>query len=186
MSQILYDPLKINVTITFTQNVFIKNIIYQAWTFGYDIVGYPEELNIYCSLEPGRNANLTLVDTIISNATKEKVVFILSERIECIQLNLEWKKIHNITSYSGVGAATEIIFLDPDMPIYKTSVNDTNKTDYSQLNFSENYENINNPKQLTEDLNKYKNKDYRKGRNYDIMNGKLKYTPKKRFLQKKE
>ena len=56
-TSIIYNPLKIiNITFTFTKTVFIKNMIYKAWSFANSKgVGYPDELNIYYSLQIGTN-----------------------------------------------------------------------------------------------------------------------------------
>ena len=45
----VYNPLKIiNITVIFTKTVFIKNMVYQAWSLGNNKgIGYPEELVIY-------------------------------------------------------------------------------------------------------------------------------------------
>ena len=57
---ITYNPLKIiNITVTFTKTVFIKNMIYQAFSTGNNKgIGYPEELVIYYSSQTGTNLNL--------------------------------------------------------------------------------------------------------------------------------
>ena len=48
-------------------------MIYQAYSSGINIgIGYPEELNIYYSLQTGKNAKFTLIDNIKSIATDKK------------------------------------------------------------------------------------------------------------------
>ena len=47
---ITYNPLKINLTFTFSDDVTIGKMIYQVYSMGNLLpIGYPEELNIYYS-----------------------------------------------------------------------------------------------------------------------------------------
>ena len=57
-------------------------MIYQAKPAGTSLVlGYPEELNVYYSLQAGSNAKFTLADNIKTNATNQKVVLYFSFNI---------------------------------------------------------------------------------------------------------
>ena len=183
---IVYNPLKIiNITVTFTKTVFIKNMVYQAWSLGNNKgIGYPEELVIYYSLQSGTNAKFTQIDTISSKATDQKVYFIFSKIIECRQIMIEWKKIHNAGAYPNKASAHEIIFLYPEYGyIDNTLLNAFDSSDYTQLTLSQSYKNK-NQNQMLQDLNKYQYNDYMKeyiARIIDIINGKLKYDPKREF-----
>ena len=65
-------------------------MIYQAYsTSSYLGLGYPEELNVYYSLQTGTNAKFTLVDNIKTTKTDKKVVFTFTKILECYQINLE-------------------------------------------------------------------------------------------------
>ena len=183
---IVYNPLKIiNITVTFTKTVFIKNMVYQAWSLGNNKgIGYPEELVIYYSLQTGTNAKFTQIDTISSKATDQKVYFIFSKIIECRQIMIEWKKIHNTNDYPNKASACDIIFLYPEYGnIDNTLLNAFDSTDYTQLTLSQSYKNKNQTKML-QDSKKYQYNDYMKEyitRIVNILNGKLKYDPKREF-----
>ena len=183
---IVYNPLKIiNITVTFTKTVFIKNMIYQARSVGNSKgIGYPEELVIYYSLQTGTNAKFTQIDTISSKATDQKVYFAFSKIIECRQIMIEWKKIHNTNDYPNKASACDIIFLYPEYGnIDNTLLNAFDSTDYTQLTLSQSYKNKNQTKML-QDSKKYQYNDYMKEyitRIVNILNGKLKYDPKREF-----
>ena len=54
-----------------------------------------------------------------------------------MQINLEWKKIHNTTSFKGRATANEIIFLYPETQYINSSlINAFDKSDFRQLTLS--------------------------------------------------
>ena len=182
---IIYDPLKINITISFVKKVFIKSMIYQAFSSGNNLgIGYPEELNLYYSLETGNNAKFRLVDYTKSVATDKKVAFIFSKTIECKQINLEWKTIHSTSSYKNRATAKEIIFLYPETSnINNTIVNAFDKNDYKELTLDKNF-NKNDINNMIKDLSLYGYNSYMKNRIQrilDILNGVLTYNSKREF-----
>ena len=184
---VIYNSLKINITISFTKKVFIKSMIYQAWSKGSSLgIGYPEELNVYYSLQNGNNAKFTLADYTKSTATDKKVVFTFPKIIECNQINLEWKKIHATTSYKNKASVNDIIFLYPETNyINSTLINAFDKTDYRQLTINQNYKNFNKYKTyIDKDLSLYGYNDDIKiyiNRINDILNGFLRYDSKREF-----
>ena len=160
-------------------------MIYQARSVGNSKgIGYPEELVIYYSLQTGTNAKFTQIDTISSKATDQKVYFAFSKIIECRQIMIEWKKIHNTNDYPNKASACDIIFLYPEYGnIDNTLLNAFDSTDYTQLTLSQSYKNKNQTKML-QDSKKYQYNDYMKEyitRIVNILNGKLKYDPKREF-----
>ena len=184
---VTYNSLKVNVTITFTKKVFIKNMIYQSFSAGTKSIGYPEELNVYYSLQTGSNAKFTLADNIKTSATTQKVVFTFTKILECYQICLEWKKINSITdlSYKNKATAKEIMFLFPETQnINSTLLSIYDKNDYRQLTLSQSFKNYKNQNLLNTDLVKYGYNDYMKDyikRFFAILKGELKYDPKREF-----
>ena len=84
---ITYNPLKVNLTFTFTTQITIDKMIYQAYSLGNILsIGYPEELNIYYTTSD--NNNFILLEQIKSVATDQKVVFIFSKAIKCRKISL--------------------------------------------------------------------------------------------------
>ena len=184
---VTYNSLKVNVTITFTKKVFIKNIIYQSFSAGTKSIGYPEELNVYYSLQTGSNAKFTLADNIKTSAIAQKVVFTFTKILECYQICLEWKKINSITdsSFKNKATAKEIMFLFPETQnINSTLLSIYDKNDYRQLTLSQSFKNYKNQNLLNTDLDKYGYNDYMKDyikRFFAILKGELKYDPKREF-----
>jgi len=155
-----YNPLKVNLTFTFTRDVLIGKMIYQANSIGSsNPVGYPEELNIYYATS--NNDHFVLLDQIKSVATDKKVVFIFSKSVKCRKINLEWKKISISTNsnYKNKGTAKEIIFLYPEIKnINSTLLNAFDKSDYKELTLSKEWKNLSNIENLyTEAQNNYFN-----------------------------
>ena len=184
---ITYNPLdRINVTVTFKKKVFIKSMIYQAWSVGNDKgIGYPEELNVYYALSDN---NFIQADNTKSNGTGEKVAFTFLKTIECTQIRLEWKKIHESTAYSKKASAKIITFLYPETDyINHTIVYAFDKSDYRQLTLTRNYKNFDKLSELADDLKQYGYNDDMNGhlnKIIDIANGSLKYDPKREFSTK--
>ena len=185
---ITYNSLKINITITFTKKVFIKNMIYQAYSVGtYLGIGYPEELNVYYSLQTGSNAKFILADNIKTSTTDQKVIFTFTKILECFQICLEWKKIHSVSvsSYSNKATAKEIMFLFPETQnLNSTLLNIYDKNDYRQLTLSQSFKNYKNQNSLNSDLVKYGYNDNMNNyikRFIAILKGELKYDPKREF-----
>jgi len=183
-----YNSLKVNITITFKKKVFIKNMIYQAYSASGNLgLGYPEELNVYYSLQTGTNAKFTLADNIKTTKTDKKVVFTFTKILECYQINLEWKKISSstVSSFANKATAKDIIFLFPETQyLNSTFTNIYDKNDYRQLTLSQSFKNYQNQNLLTSDLNKYGYNDYMKEyikRFIAILKGELKYDPKREF-----
>ena len=187
-TKITYNPLKVNITITFKKKVFIKSMIYEAFSSSqYLGVGYPEELGIYYSLQTGENAKFTLAGTVKTTKTDKKVVFTFAKIIECYQINLEWKKISpiSVASYVNRATAREIIFLFPETQYLNSTLIDIyDKNDYKQLTLSQSFKNYQNQNLLNNDLIKYGYNDYMKEyikRFFAILKGELKYDPKREF-----
>jgi len=163
---VTYNSLKVNITITFKKKVFIKNMIYQAYSASQNLgIGYPEELNVYYSSQTGTNAKFTLADNIKTTNTDKKVVFTFTKILECYQINLEWKKISSstVSSYANKATAKDIIFLFPETQyLNSTFINIYDKNDYRQLTLSQSFKNYQNQDLLNNDLIKYGYNDYMK------------------------
>jgi len=185
---VTYNSLKVNITVTFKKKVFIKNMIYQAYSTSGNLgIGYPEELNVYYSLQTGANSKFTLADNIKTTKTDKKVVFTFTKIIECYQINLEWKKISSssVSSFANKATANNIIFLFPETQYLNSSlINIYDKNDYRQLTISQSFKNYQNQNLLNNDLIKYGYNDnmneYIK-RFISILKGELKYDPKREF-----
>ena len=181
----VYDPLKINITFEFSNIHYIDKIIYQAYSAGNNLgIGYPEELNIYCSSDKDE---FSLVDNIKSVATDQKVVFILSKYVQCTKVNIEWKKINDNSDSNFKNKATlkGLIFLYPEKEyINETLVNAFDKSDYRKLTLTTKFKNWKDYDVLFDDLLFYMHntKLYNQiSRVINIRSGQIKYDPKREF-----
>ena len=186
---VLYSSIKLNMTITFKKLVYIKSMIYQAYSSGVNLgIGYPEQLKIYCSTETGKNAKFTLVDTISSSVTDEKVIFNFAKILKCNQISLEWAKIPSSNVYPKRATAKEIIFLYPESSyLNETLLNAYDKSDYKQLTLAKNFNTMQNLNYMKNGLNSYGYNDYMReylNRISSILNGALKYDSKREFTTK--
>ena len=179
-----YNPLQtLEVTVTFTKKVFIKSFIYQAWSLGsIQGIGYPDELNVYYALG---NDNFILADNIRSYVTGDKVAFTFLKIIECTKIRLEWKKIHESTTYNKKASAKIITFLYPETDYLSHAiVYAFDKSDYKQMTLSSSYKNFKKAEELTKGLKQYGyNEDMNDhvNRIVSIINGALKYDPRREF-----
>lgn len=182
----IYTSLKVNITVKFTKTVFIKNMIYQAYSTSTDLgIGYPETLKVYYSTETGKNAKFTLIDTISSTVTDKKVVFTFTNIIKCNQINIRWEKIHSSTTYPKKATAKELIFLYPETAfLNNTILNTYDKSDYKQLTLTKAFNNLQNLNYMKADLSLYGYNDYMKeylNRISSLISGSLKYDAKREF-----
>ena len=108
----------ISIEVNFTKTVTIDRIVYQAPSNNkYQGIGYPTELKVYYKLsniDDTLQTDYLLMDDIISERTKSRVLFILDEPIFCDQIKLEWADIEQTDSYLLRAQANEIIFLAPE------------------------------------------------------------------------
>jgi len=164
-------------------------MIYQAYsTSKYLGIGFLEELNVYYSLQTGKNEKFTLADNIKTTKTDKKVVFTFTKILECYQINLEWKKLSSscTLSYANKAITREIIFLFPEtQKVNSTLINIYDKNDYKKLTLSQSFKNYQNQNFLNNDLIKYGYNNYMKEyikRFFLILKGELKFDPKKEFI----
>lgn len=173
----------INITITFKKTVFIKSMIYQAWSVANNLgIGYPEELSVYYL---GNDEKYILADNTKSTSTDKKVIFTFLKIIESNKIVLEWKKIHNTTSYINRATAKEITFLYPEGNyINSTILNLFDKNDYKELSLSPGFNDFDNFKNMLRDFSSYHYNDYMKehiNRILAILHNIVSYDPKREF-----
>ena len=186
-----------DVQVTFSKTVIIDRILYQAPTI-LDVIGkgYPIELKVYIKLRnydgslSNDDSDYLLVDDFISERTGNKVLFIFNEKISCDQIKLQWARMEEITKDRGEQAlASEIVFLFPENKyINKTIYDIFPKNDYYQLNLNPEYKNIIKIEDLEQNMIDFLDIlpqiQYIINRAKKIINGKLKYEPRREFTTK--
>ena len=186
-----------DVQVSFTKTVIIDRILYQAPTL-LDVIGkgYPIELKVYIKLRnydgslSNDDSDYLLVDDFISERTGNKVLFIFNEKVACDQIKLQWARMEEITKDRGEQAlASEIIFLFPENKyINKTIYDIFPKNDFCKLKLNTEYNNIIKIEDLEQNMIDFLDIlpqiQYILNRAKKIINGKLKYEPRREFTTK--
>lgn len=127
------NPTFLNaITVTFSQTVTIKNIMYASSSEraggGH---GYPVILNVYTNV----GGELSLYGTCESAATNDRVLFTLKEAVNVTQIKFEFRKVN--PAHNWTATAKEIQFLQPD----NADVNSVLDLfgDYAQLTVKDEY-----------------------------------------------
>ena len=180
-----------NIQITFSKTITFDRILFKSPIIN-DIagVGYPELLNIYYKLKnPDGTINeddsdYLLIDSIFSESTSNKVIFILNEKVTCDQIKLEWSIIEKSTTTFLSALSSEIMILIPEDENLNILTNVFQENDYTHLNINKEYTN-NKINEIEEKLYDYYNiYDHIKeiiDRIKKIIKGELKYETRREF-----
>ena len=182
-----------NIIVTFSETVVIDKMIYQASLYNNTKgVGYPTELKIYFKLRypdgtlSEEDSDFLLFDDIFSERSENKVIFLFDDELICDQIKLEWVQIEDFEMQNLYAFANEIIFLSPENEYINKLVLDIfPKNSYNKLIINPQYNDINIIEEIESNLIDYLNKNtYIKDLIYrakKIINGEIKYEPKREF-----
>ena len=181
-----------NIQITFSKTVTFDRILFKSPVINDIIgIGYPALLNIYYKLKNPdgtineNDSDFLLIDSIISESTNNKVIFILNEKVTCDQIKLEWSIIEKSTSTTFFWAlSSEIMILIPEDENLNKLENIFLENDYTHLIINKEY-NIEKFNEIEEELFDYYNiYDHIKeiiDRIKNIIKGELKYEARREF-----
>ena len=83
----------VNITVTFTKVLYIKEMIYEVSDSISDYErGFPKEMKIYTSMDGTNNAKFSLADTIKSTPSNKRVLITFSNVLGCRQMRIMWDK----------------------------------------------------------------------------------------------
>ena len=190
---VTYESLINCIIITFNTTVIIDKMVYKTDNCqGCEGIGYPTELKIYTKLKsdsnevlnPYEESGFTLVDTIISEATQDKVLFIFSQSFECDQIKIEWAGIKTYDRFEKFTTAKEIMLFFPETEYLNDTILNI-FSDYTQMALKKEFNNIDiieslieinkNFLQMNENLNSFFN------RIKMVAVGAIKFDPKREF-----
>ena len=155
------------IEITFSKTVSIDRILYQAPSLNnINGIGYPTELKVYYKLKKADNSysqndtDYLLIDDIISERTGEKVVFILDQVIECVQIKLEWTQIEqaddSASSDSLNAYASQIMPLFPENEyLNKLLFEVFDENDYCKMSLNKKYNDLLIIQEIEENIQDY-------------------------------
>lgn len=186
-----YDSLINSIIITFSKSVDINRMLYKApYANSVNGAGYPIKLSIYCKRRD-INGNLAeddndflLVDQIVSEQTGNLVLFTFNKIEGCDQIKIEWNEMKE--NIYGFAYASEIILLYPENQyLDELLFNVYDLNDYTNLTINSEYKYIYIIDDLIEQIRDiYDSSDFLQRlykRIESILNGELKYEPKREF-----
>ena len=185
------DNFITDIQITFSKTVTFDRILFKSPTInGIMGKGYPELLNIYIKLKKpdgtiDENDDFLLIDSIISESTSNKVIFILNEKVTCDQIKLEWGMIEQSNPLFYWAISSEIMFLIPEEENLNKLTKIFQENDYTYLTINKEYNNIEKINEIEEQLFDYYHiYDHIKeiiDRIKKIIKGELKYEKRREF-----
>ena len=152
---ITYDNLKNFIIITFEKEIYFDKMVYKTDNCNScEGIGYPTTLKIYSKLsstpDPYSDADFKLIDTIISEATQDIVLFTFSQTVNCNQIKLEWEEMKTYyPRFEKFTTAKEIQFFIPENEfLNETILNIFSSDDYRFMTLNPEF----NSKELIEKI----------------------------------
>ena len=192
-TNIKYDSLTNNITITFDKTSLISKMIYRAMSIAHacPIIGYPKRLKVYYRMrneEGGFNQDendFILADDITSNATNKTVLFNFDSTFKCDQIKLEWNQTSYCSKnpYDRKASAAEIKLLIPETENINENIIHA-FTDYNRLTLSKEFDDKNFINQLKEEIKILDFSPYPKKyieRIEGVFKGSIFFNPKREF-----